>query len=62
VSYGFRPEDISVLLPETSVTKEPGIPADLLARQSKQNSDTAAALHTQKAKLELLIQCRSLPR
>ena len=38
---------------------KPGIPADLLARQSKQRSDTEAALHMQKAKLELLAKCRS---
>jgi len=41
---------------------KPGIPADLLARQSKQRSDTEAALRMQKAKLELLAKCRSLPR
>jgi transposase InsO family protein len=41
---------------------KPGIPADLLARQSKQRSDTEAALHMQKAKLELLAKCRSVPR
>ena len=41
---------------------KPGIPADLLARQSKQRSDTEAALRMQKAKLELLAKCRSRPR
>jgi len=41
---------------------KPGIPADLLERQSQQRSDTEAALHMQKAKLELLTKCRSLPR
>ena len=41
---------------------KPGIPVDLLARQSKQRSDTGAALHMQKAKLELLARCRSMPR
>jgi hypothetical protein len=41
---------------------KPGIPADLLARQSQQRSDTEAALHMQKAKLELLAKSRSLSR
>jgi hypothetical protein len=41
---------------------KPGIPADLLARQSKQRSDTEAARYMQKAKRELLIQCRNMPR
>jgi hypothetical protein len=41
---------------------KPGIPADLLARQSQQRSDTEAARRMQKAKLELLAKCRSLPR
>ena len=41
---------------------KPGIQADLLARQSQQRSDTEAARHMQKAKLELLAKCRSLPR
>lgn len=41
---------------------KPGIPADLLARQSQQRSDTEAALRMQKAKMELLAKCRSLPR
>jgi hypothetical protein len=42
---------------------KPGIPADLLARQSKQRGDTEAALYMQKAKqLELLAKCRSVPR
>ena len=36
--------------------------ADLLERQSQQRSDTEAALHMQKAKLELLAKCRSVPR
>jgi len=41
---------------------KPGIKADLLARQSQQRSDTEAALRMQKAKQELLTQCRSMPR
>ena len=41
---------------------KPGITADLLARQSQERSDTEAALRMQKAKLELLAQCRSMPR
>ena len=42
---------------------KPGIPADLLARPSKQRGDTEAALYMQKAKqLELLAKCRSVPR
>ena len=41
---------------------KPGIPADLLARQSKQRSDTEAAQHMQKAKLELWAKCRSRPQ
>ena len=41
---------------------KPGITADLLARQSKERSDTEAALRMQKAKLELLAKCRSMPR
>ncbi len=41
---------------------KPGIPAELLARQSQQRSDTEAALRMRKAKLELLAKCRSIPR
>jgi hypothetical protein len=41
---------------------KPGIKADLLARQAKERSDTEAALRMQKAKLELLDKCRSMPR
>jgi hypothetical protein len=41
---------------------KPGITADLLARQSQERSDTEAALRMQKAKLELLAKCRSMPR
>jgi transposase InsO family protein len=41
---------------------KPGIPADLLARQSKERSDTEAALRMQKAKLALLARSRGLPR
>ena len=41
---------------------KPRIPADLLARQSQQRSDTEAALRMQKAKRELWAQCRSMPR
>src|ERR1022692_982919 len=41
---------------------KPGITVDLLARQSKERSDTEAALRMQKAKLELLAKCRSMPR
>ena len=41
---------------------KPGIPADLLTRQSQQRSDTEAALRMQKAKRELWAQCRSMPR
>jgi hypothetical protein len=41
---------------------KPCIPADLLARQSTQRSDTEAALELQKAKLELLAKCRNVPR
>ena len=41
---------------------KPGVKADLLLRQSKERSDTEAALRMQKAKLELLAKCRSVPR
>src|ERR1039457_3442430 len=41
---------------------KPGITVDLLARQSKERSDTEAALRMQKVKLELLAKCRSMPR
>ena len=41
---------------------KPGIKADLLARQAKERSDIEAALRMQKAKLELLDKCRSMPR
>ena len=41
---------------------KPGMKTDLLARQSKEHSDTEAALRMQKAKLELLTKCRSRPR
>lgn len=41
---------------------KPGITADPLAQQSQQRSDTEAALHMQKAKLELLAKSRSRPR
>jgi hypothetical protein len=48
---------------EVAAILEAWIPADLLARQSKQRGDTEAALYMQKAKqLELLAKCRSVPR
>src|ERR1039457_5218301 len=60
---GYRtPYEKLVSLKKWKEYLKPGITADLLARQSKERSDTEAALRMQKAKLELLAKCRSMPR
>jgi hypothetical protein len=56
------PYEKSISLTKWKQYLNPGIAADLLARQSKQRSDTEAARHMQKATLELLAKCRSAPR